>query len=59
LGSWTVVLAGTISHLRTLGDPARVEDFRDRARKLIRAPDLLGVDLRKIRLTRRGIERRG
>jgi hypothetical protein len=58
LGSWTVVLAGTINHLRTLGDPARVEDFRDRARKLIRAPDLLGVDLTKIRLTRRGIERR-
>jgi hypothetical protein len=58
LGSWTVVLAGSINHLRTLGDPARVEDFRDRARKLIRAPDLLGVDLTKIRLTRRGIERR-
>jgi uncharacterized protein DUF6683 len=58
LGSWTVVLAGSVNHLRTLGDPARVEDFRDRARKLIRAPDLLGVDLTKIRLTRRGIERR-
>jgi hypothetical protein len=58
LGSWTVVLGGTINHLRTLGDPARVEDFRDRARKLIRAPDLLGVDLTKVRLTRRGIERR-
>jgi hypothetical protein len=58
LGSWTVVLAGTINHLRTFGDPTRVEDFRDRARKLIRAPDLLGVDLTKIRLTRDGIERR-
>jgi Family of unknown function (DUF6683) len=58
LGSWTVVLAGTINHLRTLGDPARVEDFRERARRLIRAPDLLGVDLTKIRLTRRGVERR-
>jgi hypothetical protein len=58
LGSWTVVLGGTINHLRTLGDAARVEDFRDRARKLIRAPDLLGVDLTKIRPTRRGIERR-
>jgi hypothetical protein len=58
LGSWTVVLAGSINHLRTLGDPARVEEFRGRARELIRAPDLLGVDLTQVRLTRRGIARR-
>jgi NAD(P)H-dependent flavin oxidoreductase YrpB (nitropropane dioxygenase family) len=51
----TAAVAGA---LRTLGDRARVEDFRERARKLIRAPDLLGVDLTKIRLTPRGIERR-
>ena len=59
LGSWTVVLAGTINNLRKLGDPTRVADFRNHARDLIRAPDLLGVDLTRVRLTRHGIERRG
>jgi hypothetical protein len=58
LGSWTVVLAGSINHLRTLGDAAAVEAFRENARTLIRAPDLLGTDLQQIRLTRRGIARR-
>ena len=58
LASWTVVLVGTGTYLRTLDDPARLEDFRDHARELIAAPDLLGTDLAKIRLTRRGIARR-
>jgi hypothetical protein len=59
LGSWTVVLGGSINHLRTLGDPALVDEFRAHARELIAAPDLLGVDLTRIRLTRHGIARRG
>jgi hypothetical protein len=28
LGSWTVVLAGSINHLRTLGDTAAVDEFQ-------------------------------
>jgi hypothetical protein len=59
LGSWTVVLVGSFNHLQTLGDPDAAEDFRDRAGDLITEPDLLGVDLEQIRLTRRGIEPRG
>jgi hypothetical protein len=35
-----------------------VEEYREHARELIRAPDLLGVDLQEIRLTRHGIARR-
>ena len=58
LGSWTVVLVGGWNQLRTLGDPARIQAFRDYARELIDAPDLLDVDLTQIRLSRRGVERR-
>src|SRR5688572_24518259 len=35
LGSWTVVLIGSLQHLRTLGDPARVKESRDHVRELI------------------------
>jgi hypothetical protein len=52
------VLAGSINHLRTLGDAAAVDEFREHARELIRSPDVLGADLQQIRLTRRGIARR-
>ena len=57
LGSWTTVLAGSVNHLRSQGDPAAVEAFREEARRLIASPDLLGVDLTEVRLTRRGIVR--
>lgn len=58
LASWTVVLLGSLQHLRELGDPAAVERFRENAKQLIRSTDLLGVDLTEVRLTRRGIQRR-
>jgi hypothetical protein len=58
LGSWTVVLIGSLQHLRALGDPTGVDEFREHVRKLIREPDLLGADLTQIRLTKRGIARR-
>jgi hypothetical protein len=35
-GSWTVVLTGSINYLGTLGDPARVEEFREHVRDRIR-----------------------
>ena len=58
LASWTVVLVGSLQHLRTLGDPAAVERFRENAKQLISSTDLLGVDLTQVELTRRGIQRR-
>jgi hypothetical protein len=58
LASWTVVLLGSLQHLRTLGDPAAVERFRENAKQLISSTDLLGVDLTEVKLTRRGIQRR-
>jgi hypothetical protein len=50
--------AGVLQHLRTLGDPAAVERFREIAKQLISSTDLLGVDLTEVKLTGRGIQRR-
>jgi hypothetical protein len=54
-GSWTVALLGYMNHLRGLGDTAGLEAYRERVAELLAEPDLLDVDLRQIRLTRRGI----
>lgn len=57
-GSWTAALAGSMTYVRTLGDPARAAEYREKVRTTLMAPDLFNTDLTKIRLTRRGIERR-
>jgi hypothetical protein len=57
-GSWTAALAGSMTYVRTLGDPVRVEEYREKVRTMVRAPDLFDTDLTRIRLTRRGIARR-
>ena len=57
-GSWTAALAGSMTYLRTLDDPARVAEYRDKVRTMLMAPDLFDADLTQIRLTRRGIKRR-
>jgi len=57
-GSWTAALAGSMNYVRTLGDPARVKEYREKVRTTLMAPDLFDTDLAKIRLTSRGIERR-
>ena len=57
-GSWTAALAGSMTYLSTLDDPARVAEYREKVRTTLMAPDLFAEDLTKIRLTRRGIERR-
>ena len=57
-GSWTAALAGSMTYVRTLGDPARVAEYRGKVRTTLVAPDLFFEDLAKIHLTRRGIQRR-
>jgi hypothetical protein len=57
-GSWTAALAGSMNYVRTLGDPAREAEYREKVRTTLMAPDLFDTDLSEIRLTRRGIERR-
>jgi hypothetical protein len=57
-GSWTASLAGSMTYVRTLNDPARVQEYREKVRTMLMAPDLFAQDFTKIRLTRRGIVRR-
>jgi hypothetical protein len=57
-GSWTAALAGSMTYLETLDDPARVAEYREKVRTMVMAPDLFDTDLTQIRLTRRGIARR-
>lgn len=57
LGSWVVVLIGSINHVRAQGDAAAVEALRENLRERVDSADLLDVDLTEVELTRRGIER--
>lgn len=55
LSQWAVLLAATHNIYNDTGTPADLRAWRDRARDLAAEEDLLGVDLSKVRLTRRGI----
>ena len=52
------MISGSISTLRGRGEAAALAALPEHARKLIRAPDLLGIDLTKVALSRKGIARR-
>jgi hypothetical protein len=58
LGSWTVVLVRTMNIVEDGGDQALTDTLRSRIRDEVARDEVLGVDLTRIKLTRKGIERR-
>lgn len=55
LSQWAVLLAATYNIYKDTGNPDDLRAWRDRARDLAAEDDLIGVDLSRVRLTRRGI----
>lgn len=58
LGSWTVVLAGSLNTITAQGDAARTAAYRQEVRRMVQRRELLGVDMTRVKLTSKGIERR-